>query len=169
MRTLIIFTLIFLAACGKEDYIGDALDAFHPNYYACTVMRVLEGDLFYCESTNQDVVKVELMGVKIESAKKNEAKVFTKSLLPIRTVVWVSIDESVPGEKGAISAFVLLNDKTFLNGYLVREGYAYESFEGRESEYKKEFDDLYQKEQFKAPEEEESNPGERENKAPWIK
>ena len=169
MTRLIICFVIFLTGCGKEDYIGEALDAIEPNYYACTVMRVMKGDLFYCQTTNKNVLKVKLMGVEIDSTKEEEAKEFTKSLLPIRSNVWVSIDDSTREHKGILAAFVFLQDKTFLNGYLIREGYAYESFKGREAEFKKKFEEIYYKEKFKSDQKEELDTGGKEKDPTWLR
>ena len=77
MTRLIIYFAIFLTGCGKEGYICEALDVIEPNYYACAVMRVTKGDLFYCRTTNQNVLKVRLLGVEIDGAKGEELKEFT--------------------------------------------------------------------------------------------
>ena len=70
--------------------------------------------------------------------------------MPIRSNVWVSIDDSTREHKGILSAFVFLQDKMFLNGYLIREGYAYKSFKGQEAEFKIKFEEIYYKEEFKS-------------------
>ena len=161
MKTYITFLAILLVGCGKDSYIGKALDTIEPDYMSCQVMRVTSGDTFYCRTTNQNVLKVRLMGVEIYGPKVEEAREFTKSLLPVRTNVWVSIDDYTREDKGIYSAFVFLQDGTFLNGYLIREGYAYESFKGKEAEYKGKFGEYYK--------EPETNSGENENRQPWLR
>jgi len=169
MKTYITFLAILLVGCGKDSYIGKALDTIEPDYVSCSVMRVMKGDQFYCRTTNQNVLKVRLMGVEIDRTKEGDAKEFTKSLLPLRSNVWVSIEDYTREDKGVYAAFVFLQDKTFLNGYLIREGYAYESFKGPEAEYKNKFDEIYYKEEYNSDQNKELDSGGNEKTPPWLR
>lgn len=173
MRILLIcFTILFIG-CSKESQLGKAFETLVPEYESCTIMRVDEGNIFYCETPGLSVLKVKLMGVNIYDGQEKQAKEFTKSILTFGSNVWLSLENRVREDKGILSAFVFLQDKTFFNALLIREGFGYESFEGKEAKYKEKFDQLYYKE-LSGPtdyevELEEEIKIENEEKAPWLK
>ena len=173
MRILIVCFIILISGCSKESQFTKALDAFVPKNEACSIMRVNEGNLFYCETPNLEVLKVKLMGVAIYEGNEEEAREFTRSILKFGSNVWISLEDRVRENKGVLSAFVYLQDKTFLNALIIREGIGYESFKGKEAGYKNKFDTIYYKElsdpQDVEIEIEEEIEIEDEEKAPWLR
>lgn len=169
LRILLFCFIISFAGCSKESQLLKTLDSFVPENEACAIMRVSEGNLFYCETSNLEVMKVKLMGVEIYEGKEEEAKEFTKSILKFGSNVWISLDNNIRAERGVRSAFVYLQDKTFLNGLIIREGYGYESFEGKEAEFKDKFDQIYYKDLSDPVEVEEEIEIESKEKAPWLR
>ena len=172
MRLKIFFILVFLITCSGAGHAEGVLDALIPKKEACAVMRVNQGNIFQCETQNLQVMKVKLLGVSINSSDRKEAKDFTKSLLKFGSSVWISLENRVRLDSGVISAFVYLQNKTFLNGYIIQQGYGYESFEGKEIEFKKQFEDIYYKDQRTLDDIKDSFKEEikieNEEKAPWL-
>lgn len=173
MRILLICFTILFTGCSKDSQLGKAIETLLPEYESCAIKRIEEGNIFYCESPGLSVLKVKTMGVTIYEGQEKQAKEFTKSILKFGSNVWLSLDNRVREDKGILSAFVFLQDKTFFNALLIREGIGYESFEGKEAKYKENFDQLYYKE-LSGPidyevEVEEEIKIENEEKAPWLK
>jgi len=118
---LVILTILLLA--------GTAGCAVNPGDTRVTVERVIDGDTFKIAGSSE---KVRLIGVDTPESVKpgeppepygKEAAAFSKKLLAGKKVKLV-YDMQERDKYGRLLAYVYLEDDTFVNALLVKEGYA---------------------------------------------
>lgn len=108
----------------KKEKLGDS-------YYKIT--KVVDGDTFWILNDKDEKEKIRLIGIDAPESKKTgkkeigyygkEATAFAKSFLKDK-YVRLEYDVQKLDRYGRTLAYVYLKDGTFLNDYLVREGYA---------------------------------------------
>ncbi len=98
-----------------------------------TVTRVVDGDTFWADNGTEKGMKIRLIGVDAPESRKTgkkeigyygkEAKVYLKNLLHGKLVKLVSDVDSLD-RYGRTLSYVYLEDGTFVNADLVKNGYA---------------------------------------------
>ncbi len=113
-----------LVGCSKYDAVRKSLDFLKTDSFPCDVVQVKDADLFYCQLSNRDTEKIELIGVEIPKLVEEKATAFAKSLLKRGTPVKLEFDEEARDSDGRILAYVHLPGGKILNNLLIQEGYA---------------------------------------------
>ena len=157
-----VFLLIFvLLSCTKTGDVASKLDVIEPDYFICEVLRVLKADLFYCQSADKNILKVKLIGVEIDKSKKEEGKMFVRSLLPRGTLVRIEMDSYKWDNSGNLLAYVFIPGGRMLNIYLIESGYGEQELTEPNFKYKEIFYDLYK--------EDELNFDQKKEKDSWLR
>lgn len=125
---LILFSTFITASCNQK--IETHVDA-GGNYLAIT--KVVDGDTFWADDGSEKGVKVRLIGVNAPESHKSphkdiepfgkEAQDYLTNLLTGKRVKLVS-DVDPLDQYGRTLSYVYLEDGTFVNALLVKEGYA---------------------------------------------
>ncbi|WP_333784251.1 thermonuclease family protein [Thermocrinis sp.] len=146
MRALLFFSILFLLlsySCSK-DVQADKGEV--KNKTPCRVVRVIDGDTFTCTLKNGEEIKVRMIGVDTPETRESpklekdvdrtglsreeiikmgeEAKEYTKKLLPKGEVVYLEQDVQPTDRYGRVLAYVWLKDGRMINELLVMEGMA---------------------------------------------
>jgi micrococcal nuclease len=136
MRTHLLFLLIsvltFTACDNKvETSTGTAINTTGSQYYP--VKKVVDGDTFWADDGSEKGVKVRLIGVNTPENHKSphkdierfgqEAQDYLTNLLTGKRVKLVN-DVDRLDQYGRTLSYVYLEDGTFVNALLVKEGYA---------------------------------------------
>jgi micrococcal nuclease len=98
-----------------------------------SVTKVIDGDTFWADDGSEKGIKVRLIGVDAPESRKTvkkeigyygkEAKVFLSKMLKEKKVKLVADVDSLD-RYGRTLAYVYLEDGTFVNATLVKQGYA---------------------------------------------
>jgi endonuclease YncB( thermonuclease family) len=86
-RTLLISAFLFLSACGKYEKAADNLDFLKYEYFTCGVVRVADGESFFCQPPDLDMEKIRLIGISVPAESEKEAKKYCESILRRGTLV----------------------------------------------------------------------------------
>lgn len=114
-------------------------------FYMCTVTHIVDGDTFDCDLSGLPQ-RVRLIGVDAPESRMNaktkkdmeltgksykeitqmgkQATKFLKSQIKPNDRVWLETDAQLRDSNKRLLAYVWLDNKTFLNEYIVKEGYA---------------------------------------------
>lgn len=125
--TIILFLLTTTLSCNEAN--GHKKDK--SNYYLVT--KVVDGDTFWANNGAEKDIKVRLIGIDAPESRKTgrkeigyfgkEAKGYLTALLSGKSVKLVSDVDSLD-RYGRTLAYVYLQDGTFINAELVKNGYA---------------------------------------------
>ena len=129
---LLLVALLGLAGCGRPRTAERASVPGDGPALAATVTHVVDGDTFDVELAGT-TERVRLLGIDTpETVKPDhpvdcygpEASARTKALLPAGTRVLLQRDQEARDRYGRLLVYAWLADGTFVNGSLVRDGYA---------------------------------------------
>ncbi|HKL93181.1 MAG TPA: thermonuclease family protein [Bacteroidales bacterium] len=126
---LAVFLLVLATSCRNKTSVSEQSNAL---FYA--VSSVVDGDTFWLDDGSEKGLKVRLIGVNAPESRATgrkvkedfgmEAKHFLTGLLHKKRVrLEYDVDKTDP--YGRALAYVYLEDGTFLNAYLVEQGYAH--------------------------------------------
>ncbi len=126
---LVVLTLLFVAMWANSCKSAKITD----NYEYYTVKKVVDGDTFWIDDGTSKGAKVRLIGVDAPESRRTgrkevgyygkEAKAHLESFLLNRRVR-LEYDVNRYDRYMRILAYAYLEDGTFLNAYLVENGYA---------------------------------------------
>ncbi|WP_017257546.1 thermonuclease family protein [Pedobacter arcticus] len=129
-RTAFLIIVFVQFSCSFYDEARD--EQTHGSPYL-TVTRVVDGDTFWADNGTEKGVKIRLIGVDAPESRKTgrkeigyygkEAKEYLKKLLNGKSVKLISDVDSLD-RYGRTLAYVYLEDGTFVNAELVKNGYA---------------------------------------------
>ena len=98
-----------------------------------SIFRVIDGDTFWLKDNNGQIEKVRLIGIDAPESRRSkhkdiqrfgkESKDFLVKFLKDKKVA-LEYDVQKTDQYGRTLAYVYLEDGTFLNNYLIRNGYA---------------------------------------------
>jgi len=103
------------------------------DYAHCIVVRVIDGDTFVCKFKGTKEEKIRLIGVDTPETKHprkpveyfgKEASAFTKRMVEGKRVK-LGYDWQRKDRYGRTLAYVYLEDGTFLNAEIIKEGYGF--------------------------------------------
>lgn len=127
--TLTIFILLCITLSANS--CKSAKIANDQQYYS--VSKVVDGDTFWIDDGSPKGAKIRLIGVDAPESRRTgrkeigyygkEAKVFLESFL-LNKRVRLEYDVNMYDQYMRILAYVYMEDSTFLNAYLVENGYA---------------------------------------------
>lgn len=123
ISSLLVFAFL-LSGCSKYNQVRKSLDFLNTDFFPCDVVRVINGDSFYCQPSNRDTERIKLIGVEIPEPVEEKATAFTKSLLKRGTPVKLEFEEKARDSYGYIFAYVHLPGGKILNNLLIQEGFA---------------------------------------------
>ena len=123
-KTLLISAILLLSACSKYEKVADNLDFLKYEYFTCDVVRVADGESFFCQTPDMDMEKIRLRGISVPADREKEAKKYCESILRRGTLVKIESDKEQINESGYISAYVFVPGGKMLNVLLLEEGYA---------------------------------------------
>lgn len=119
--------LVLVSACNQSQHT----ETNDKTYVA--VKRVIDGDTFVTEDGTRDGEKIRFIGIDAPESRKTphedvqfygkEAKEFLKKYLKDKKVR-LEYDVEHHDQYGRTLAYVYMEDGTFLNAYLVQQGYA---------------------------------------------
>jgi micrococcal nuclease len=129
MQIKTLLTLILFISCSAISYPQD--NKHHKQYYP--VKRVVDGDTFWIDDGSEKGIKVRLIGVDAPESRNTgtkETAYFGKEASGYLTKliggkkVRLEYDAGHYDRYGRTLAYVYLEDGTFVNARLVRDGYA---------------------------------------------
>ncbi len=146
---LAIFYLFYKAPSRNFHFLSHnkaTETASSQNQPACNVVRVIDGDTFFCQFSDGKEEHIRLIGIDTPESRRNpkaerdsertgedietiitqgkKAANFTESYLKLETTVNLELDVQPRDNYGSLLAYVYLPDGTMLNALLVQEGYA---------------------------------------------
>ena len=133
LKYLLYTFLIFISvSCQIRDVSIDLLSQQEPDDFL-TVAKVVDGDTFWADNGTEKGLKVRLIGIDAPEARRvfnkevgyygPEAKVYLTKLLANKKVRLVS-DVDPLDQYGRTLSYVYLEDGTFVNAELIKNGYA---------------------------------------------
>jgi len=123
-KTLLISAFLLLSACGKYEKVADNLDFLKYEYFTCDVVRVGDGESFFCQPPDMDIEKIRMIGISIPAESEKEAKKYCESILRRGTLVKIEPDKEQRKEIGDVPAYVFVPGGKMLNVLLLEKGYA---------------------------------------------
>ncbi len=122
--TLLLSASLLFAHCSKYEKAADKLDFLKYEYFTCDVVRVADGESFFCQPPDLDMEKIRLIGISVPADSEKEAKRYCESILRRGTLVKIESDMGQINESGDIPAYVFVPGGKMLNVLLLEEGYA---------------------------------------------
>lgn len=123
-KTLLMSALLLLSACSKYEKVAENLDFLKYEYFTCDVVRVADGESFFCQPPDLDMEKIRLIGISIPAESEKEAKKYCESILRRGTLVKIEPDKGQIDETGDMPAYVFVPGGKMLNVLLLEKGYA---------------------------------------------
>jgi endonuclease YncB( thermonuclease family) len=160
--TLLLSVSLLLSCCSKYEKVADGLDFLKYEYFTCDVVRVSDGESFFCQPPDMDMEKIRLIGVSVLAESEKEAKKYCESILRRGTLVKIEPDKEQSKETGDIPAYVFVPGGKMLNVLLLEKGYA----EPVKNEVNEKYKDLFAGTEKKETTEETET---MEEKPPWLR
>lgn len=123
-KTLMVSAFCLLSACAKYEQVADNLDFLKYEYFTCDVVRVADGESFFCQPPDMDMEKIRLTGIRVSEQNEKEAKNYCESILRRGTLVKIEPGKGQKKETGDIPAYVFVPGGKMLNVLLLEKGYA---------------------------------------------
>lgn len=123
-KTILISALLLLSACNKYEEVANNLDFLKYEYFTCDVVRVADGESFFCQPPDLDMEKIRLIGISVPADSEKEAKKYCESILRRGTLVKIEPDNGQKKETGDMPAYVFVPGGKMLNVLLLKKGYA---------------------------------------------
>lgn len=123
-KTLLTSAFLFLSACSKYEKVADNLDFLKYEYFTCGVVRVADGESFFCQPPDLDMEKIRLIGISVPAESEKEAKKYCESILRRGTLVKIEPGKVEKKDIADIPAYVFVPGGKMLNVLLLEKGYA---------------------------------------------
>lgn len=127
----LLFLLISLTFCSSNK--NDFLETSEPNQEWYLVTKVVDGDTFWVDNGTSKGIKIRLTGIDAPESQKRwkkdegyygkESKAYLTKLLKNKKVRLETDIDSLD-RYGRTLAYVYLENETFVNAVMVKEGYA---------------------------------------------
>ena len=127
----LIYILLFLLLPTASSCISPSASDSGPKYF--TVKKVVDGDTFWVDDGSEKGLKIRLIGVDAPETRRTrnkeigyyaqESKAFLTQLI-IGKKVRLEYDVDILDRYQRTLAYVYLEDNTFVNAELVKQGYA---------------------------------------------
>ncbi len=124
IKTLMTSALLLLSACNKYEEVANNLDFLKYEFFTCDVVRVADGESFFCQPPDLDMEKIRLIGISVPADSEKEAKKYCESILRRGTLVKIEPDKEQKKETGDMPAYVFVPGGKMLNVLLLEKGYA---------------------------------------------
>jgi endonuclease YncB( thermonuclease family) len=122
--TLLLSASLLLSYCSKYEKVADNLDFLKYEYFTCDVVKVADGESFFCQPPDMYMDKIRLIGVSVPAESEKEAKKYCESVLRRGTLVKIEPGSESRKEAGDIPAYVFVPGGKMLNVLLIEKGYA---------------------------------------------
>lgn len=73
-KILVLSAIFIVSACGKYEKVAENLDFLKYEYFTCDVVRVADGESFFCQPPDLDMKKIRLIGISVSADSEKEAK-----------------------------------------------------------------------------------------------
>lgn len=123
-KILVLSAIFIVSACGNYEKVAENLDFLKYEYFTCDVVRVADGESFFCQPPDLDMKKIRLIGISVSADSEKEAKKYCESILRRGTLVKIEPDKEQINESGYIPAYVFVPGGKMLNVLLLEKGYA---------------------------------------------
>ena len=123
-KILVLSAIFIVSACGKYEEVAENLDFLKYEYFTCDVVRVADGESFFCQPPDMDMEKIRLIGISVPAESEKEAKKYCESILRRGTLVKIESDMGQINESGDMPAYVFVPGGKMLNVLLLEKGYA---------------------------------------------
>lgn len=124
IKTLLISAFLLLSACSKYEKVAENLDFLKYEYFTCDVVRVADGESFFCQPPDMDMEKIRLIGISVPADSEKVAKKYCESILRRGTLVKIEPVNGQREETGDMPAYVFVPGGKMLNVLLLEKGYA---------------------------------------------
>ena len=122
--TLLLSASLLFAHCSKYEKVADNLDFLKYEYFTCDVVRVADGESFFCQPPDLDMEKIRLIGISVPAESEKEAKKYCESILRRGTLVKIEPGKVEKKDIADIPAYVFVPGGKMLNVLLLEKGYA---------------------------------------------
>ena len=131
MKKYYLLVLFIIIGTHIESYKSGNVKYANDEYYS--VKKIVDGDTFWIDDGSEKGIKIRLIGVDAPESRKTgrkeigyygeEAKKFLSQLIATK-MVRLEYDVGRKDRYGRTLAYVYLEDGTFVNAELVKQGYA---------------------------------------------
>lgn len=155
MHKHLLFFLMLITSCQTqnvqqtEDFDKDFKTEMYNNSSVFQLDKLIDGDTFWVLNHKKESVKIRLIGIDAPEVKNvfrkkkhpfgAESKRYLDSLLISNRYLKLTFDVDSLDQYGRTLSYAFLNDGTFLNKYLVKNGYATLMTVSPNVKYEKEF------------------------------
>ncbi|MEW6145631.1 MAG: thermonuclease family protein [Thermodesulfobacteriota bacterium] len=159
--TIFFYALFLIPSCSKYEKVEDDLDFLKYEYFTCDVVRVADGESFFCQPPDMEIEKIRLIGISVPDEREIEAMKYCESILRRGTLVKIEPGKESNRGSGDIPAYVFVPGGKMLNVLLLEKGYAEPVLNEVNEKYRHLF--------VAAEKKEKTEETENEDKPPWLK